>query len=115
MKNDIAGGGFVKSVLVLVVFVAFIYAGTAFGKPYFRYSALKSHTKELLQTEISDAEAIRVKVLAEAVELQIPLKDKDLEVTSQNKLVRVKASWSEVVDFWGYYQKKLDFVMEVEY
>ena len=31
------------------------------------------------------------------------------------KMIKVKATWSETVDFWGYYQKKIDFVMEEEY
>ena len=34
---------------------------------------------------------------------------------SPMKVIKVKATWSETVDFWGYYQKKLDFVMEEEY
>ena len=41
--------------------------------------------------------------------------NEDLDVSIVNKIVKVKATWSETVDFWGYYQKKIDFVMEEEY
>ena len=33
----------------------------------------------------------------------------------KERMVNVKATWSETVDFWGYYKKTIDFVMEEDY
>ena len=43
------------------------------------------------------------------------LMKQNLEVAVDKKNVKVKATWSETVDFWGYYQKTFDFVMEEDY
>ena len=107
--------GSIKTWLLLLVFGALVFVGISFGKPYFRYNTLRSHTKDILSSELSALPAIKEKVLEEAKELNVPLKEENLEVTTVNKIIKVKATWSETVNFWDYYQKQLDFVMEVEY
>lgn len=116
MKNILSKQGFIRGFLSLLIIVAIIYVGISFGKPYYRYNTLRSHTKDMLLTGIDNVEAVKEKVLAEAAELQIPLKESNVDVTMSpvSKAIKVKATWSETVDFWGYYQKKLDFVMTVE-
>jgi hypothetical protein len=114
MKKRMNSRGFIKGFFVLLVLLATAYAGISFGKPYYRYNTLRSHTKDLLLTEVGNIQSIRTKVLAEAAELKVPLKESDIQVTESQKVVRVKAAWSETVDFWGYYQKRLDFVIEEE-
>lgn len=116
MKHILSRQGFIRGFLSLLIIVAIIYVGISFGKPYYRYNTLRSHTKDVLLTGIDNVEAVKEKVLTDAAELQIPLKESNLEVTMvpMSKVIKVKATWSETVDFWGYYQKKLDFVMTVE-
>ena len=53
--------------------------------------------------------------MKDAEELGVPVADSDLSVTMNMKVVRVKGTWSETVDLYGFYQKRLDFVMEEEY
>ena len=53
--------------------------------------------------------------MADAEELNVPLAEEDLEVAIDKKNISVKATWSETVDFFGYYQKTFDFVMEEDY
>ncbi|MDA8078849.1 MAG: hypothetical protein M0Z79_07915 [Nitrospiraceae bacterium] len=117
MKDRLGNRGFIKGFLLLVVFIGVSYVGIAFGKPYYRYNTLRSHTKDILSSEITDVTGIREKVLAEAKELRVPLTDANLVVTrdGSSKIIKVKGTWSETVDLEGYYQKSLDFVMEVEY
>ena len=115
MMKKIGNRGFVKGVLSLGILVAIVIAGISFGKPYYRSYTLGSHTRDFLKTEIGDVEAIKKNVMKDAAELHVPLDKKNLEVFMVNKIVKVKATWSETVDFWGYYQKKFDFVMEEEY
>jgi len=56
-------------------------------------------------------------VLKRAAQLGIPLDENSLEVTRDDfkKTVTVKAHWSEVVDFWGYYSKTLHFRLKEQY
>lgn len=115
MKNRIGNRGFVKGVLSLFILVAVVFAGISFGKPYYRYYMLGSHTRDFLKTEVGNINAIRQNIMDNAAELNVPLNEKDLDVVIKMKFVKVRATWSETVDFWGYYQKRFDFVMEEEY
>ena len=115
MKNGIGEKGFIKVVLVVAILAAFAFVAVSFAQPYYRYYMLGSHTRDILKSEIGNIDVIREKVLENAKELNIPLDEKNLEVTLDKKIIRVKATWSETVDFWGYYQKKFDFTMNEEY
>jgi hypothetical protein len=114
MMKNIGNRGSIKGFFWLIVLVALVFVGISFGKPYYRYYALGSNTLDFLKTDIGDIEAVRKHVIKDAVDLQVPLDEKDLEVVKVEKTIKVKATWSETVDFWGYYQKKIDFVMEEE-
>ena len=115
MKGGIGKQGFIMNLLLLLIFAAVVFVGISFGKPYIRYNTLRSHTKDILSSEINVLPAIKEKIMAEAAELKVPLKEENLELTMDNKIIKVKATWSETVNFWDYYHKQLDFVMEVEY
>ncbi|MFZ2197858.1 MAG: hypothetical protein WAV13_09010, partial [Thermodesulfovibrionales bacterium] len=111
MMKKMGERGFFKGFFLLFVLVAVVYVGISFGKPYYRYHTLSSNTDDFLKTDIGNIEAIRKKVMKDAEELKVPLNEKNREVVIEQKIVKVKATWSETVDFWGYYQKKIDFVM----
>ena len=115
MRKKSGNSGGVKGLLSLVVLVAIVFVGISFGKPYYRYNTLASHTRDFLKTDTGNIDAIRKNIMDNAAELNVPLDEKNLEVVIDKKVVKVKATWSETVDFWGYYQKQLDFVMEEEY
>ena len=115
MMKKIGERGFVKGFFGLFILVAVVFVLISFGKPYYRYYELGSLTRDFLKTDVGDINAIRKDIINNAAELKVPLDEKDLEVRIEKKIVKVKATWSETVDFWGYYQKKFDFVMEEEY
>jgi hypothetical protein len=115
MKERTGERGFIKVVLVLAILVVCVFVAISFAHPQYRYYMLGSHTRDILKSEIGNIEVIKQKVLENAKELNIPLDEKNLEVTLDKKIIRVKATWSETVDFWGYYQKKFDFAMNEEY
>lgn len=115
MKNKIGSQGFVRGLLILLIVIGLIAAGIAFAKPYYRYYTLSSNTRDILRLEIGNTKSIKERIMAEANELKIPLDEKNLDVSiSNNKITKVKATWSDIFDLWGYYQKKIDFVMEEE-
>jgi hypothetical protein len=110
--------GFIKGFFLLALFVAVSFLLISFGKPYYRYNTLRSHTKDILMMELGNVEAIKGKIMEDAAELHVPLQEANLEVTLQGperKVIRVKATWSETVNFWDYYQKRIDFNMDEEY
>jgi hypothetical protein len=115
VRRGVDNRGFVKLILVLAILAGIAFVGISFGRPYYRYNTLRSHTKDLLYEELGNTQSIKEKVMADAAELNIPLKEEDLNVRIEGKKTVVKASWSEVVDFWGYYSKKLDFTIDEEY
>jgi hypothetical protein len=115
MRDGTGNRGFVKLIFILAIFIALVFVAISFGRPYYRYYTLSSYTNDILEEGLDNAETARKKILADAVELNIPLKDEDLEVTQEGKSIKVKATWSDVVDFWGYYRKQLDFTMVEEF
>lgn len=117
MRDGIGRQGFVKLFIIFLLVAAIAFVGISFGKPYYRYNTLRSQTKDILAMELgNNVPEIKKRILAEAAELNVPLDEENLDVTyNASKITKVRASWSEVVDFWGYYQKKIDFVMETEY
>ncbi len=115
MKDLLDRRGSIKFLFSLAVLVAVAFVLISFGRPYYRYYTLKSYTHDELLMEVGNTSVIRRKVLERAAELGIPLDAESLEVTKNAKIVTVKASWSEIVDFWGYYSKRLDFHMTEAY
>lgn len=110
--------GLVKGVLILLLLVAVAAAGFLYGKPYYRYMTLRSQTKNILMLETGNLQSIKMEIMQTAKDLNVPLKAHNLKVSKSpvnKKVVKVNAQWSETVDFWGYYQKQLDFTMSVEY
>ena len=114
MKRDLGEKGFVKTVLLLAIFVLLIVIGFIFAGPYYRYYTLASHTRDVLRQEIGNIEVIKKKIIEDAVQLKVPLDEQRLEVKINEKVVKVKGSWTENVDLWGIYQTKVDFTMEEE-
>jgi hypothetical protein len=115
MKYRIGEKGFVKGLFIVLIIVACAFVAISFGKPHYRYLMLGSHTRDILKSELGNVETIKKQTLENAKELGVPLDEKNLEVFLDKKIIRVKATWSETVDFWGYYQKKFDFAMNEEY
>jgi len=114
MKERIGEKGLVKGIFTILVLIAVAFLLMSFGKPYYRYYVLGSHTRDILQLEIGDVDTIKANIMAEARELTVPLDEEKLEVVRDLKIVKVKASWTDTVDFWGYYQTKMDFSMYEE-
>lgn len=115
MKRNMGEKGFIKVLMGLLLLAAIMVCLVLLGKPYYRSYTLGAHTRDFLKTEIGNVDLIRANVMKDAEELGIKLEDADLSVTIENKIVKVKATWQDTVDFWGYYQKTFDFEINEEY
>ncbi len=60
--------------------LAIVFVGISFGKPYYRYYTLSSHTRDFLKTDVGNIDAIRKNVMKDAAELKVPLDEKNLDV-----------------------------------
>ena len=114
MNKGIGEKGLIKGIFIVLVLVAVVFLSISFGTPYYRYYVLGSHTRDILQLEIGNVDTIKTKIMAEAQELNVPLDEENLEVVRDLKIVKVNASWTDTVDFWGYYQTKMNFSMYEE-
>jgi hypothetical protein len=115
MNKRIGEKGLIKGIFIVLVLVAAAFLLISYGTPYYRYYVLGSHTRDILKSEIGRIETIRTKIMEEANELNVPLDEENLEVVLDKKIIRVNATWTDTVDFWGYYQTKIDFSINEEY
>lgn len=117
MKRGLNNKGFFKVFIALTIVALLGFAGISFGLPYYRYFTLSARTADLLKGEVgSNVQFVREKVMETAAELNVPLNEEDVDVTfvGIHKKMIVKAEWSETVDFFGLYEKQLDFSMHEE-
>ena len=103
-----------RKIIWLLVLAFLIYTGVQFAKPYYRYLAFKSDTKEIarVSVELKKEDEIRKQVFERAQELKIPIDKDDIEISMTDKMVRIRTSWFEVVDILGIYRKTLTFSID---
>jgi len=101
-----------KAIFWLLILFLLGYAGVKFGHPYYKYFALKDEAKAIAKLPFESEEEYRGMVLGKVKDLNLPLKKEDISVTRTGRGTRITASWSEVVDFFGYYQKTLHFKVD---
>ncbi|MDP3260006.1 MAG: hypothetical protein Q8M34_05400 [Thermodesulfovibrionales bacterium] len=107
--------GFFKFVFVIGLIAFLMYAGFQLGMPFYRYTSFKTDAKEIARVSVSgDIERTRAQIFERAQELNIPIKEKDIEAMKTTRGMRVKTAWSEEVDILGIYQKTFDFKLDVE-
>ncbi|MCX5716865.1 MAG: hypothetical protein NTW44_00860 [Nitrospirae bacterium] len=107
--------GFFKFVFVLLIIALLMYAGFQIGMPFYRHSSLRSDAEQLASVSVAgDIDKTRAQIFERAQELDIPLKEKDIEVMKTTRGMRVKTAWSEEVDILGIYQRTFDFTIDVE-
>lgn len=105
--------GFVKGLFAILLIGVLLFIGISFAKPYYRYSILKSYSKSILEAGFGDTEKLKKRILTSADELKVPLTENNITVQQYNNTVTLKANWSEVVDLLGYYQRKLNFNIDM--
>lgn len=104
-----------RKIIWLLILGFLVYSGVKFGMPYYRYVAFKSEVKEIAKISVGHKEdEAKNMVFERAQELKIPIQKDDLELSSTEKIVRIRTSWFEVVDIAGLYRKTLIFSIDSE-
>ena len=102
-----------RKIIWLLILSFLVYSGFKFGMPYYRYVAFKSEVKEMVKISIGLKEdEIKNRVFERAQELKIPIQKDDIELSTTEKMVRIRTSWFEVVDILGQYRKTLIFSID---
>lgn len=103
-----------KAILWLFILFLLGYAGVKFGHPYYKYLAFKDEAKAIAKLPHDKEEEYWIKVLEKIEDLNLPVKKEDIKITKMDGVARITASWYEVVDFFGYYQKTLYFKFDTQ-
>jgi|WetSurSiteA1Bulk_404760.scaffolds.fasta_scaffold107142_2 hypothetical protein len=106
--------GFIKVIFVVGLLIFLVYAGFQFGIPYYKYSAFKSDAKEIARISLGQPDKTKAQIFEKAQEIKIPITEEDIIVERTAKSIKVQTEWSETVDIMGFYQKRLDFTIDIE-
>lgn len=114
MSVLLANDGYLKPLFVIVALAAAAYLGLLFGKPYYRYSALKSDAAEMARVSLGDERKLREMIFSRAQELGIPIEEDAIFVDrNADNVMDVKASWNESVNVLGLYERDLAFSIDL--
>jgi hypothetical protein len=111
LKNHRGG---IKPFICIILLGISVYIGYMFGMPYYHYYSLKSETKAIARLSFRKPDRYVDMVYETARSLRVPIERMDIHVSTKNNNVRISTSWSEVVDFFGYYSVPLHFQINVE-
>ena len=114
MKYRLDNQGFIKGVFTVSLIGLMIFIIISFAMPYYRHNILTSYSTSIVEADLGNIQKIRERVMASASEMKVPLNEENLIVESYDGKIALQASWTEVVDFWGYYQKKLYFNINIK-
>lgn len=111
MRYGLNNHGFAKIVhlILIVLFLLLLIPGI---KPYYYYFALSWYADNTLKMNAGNATVIRENIMNYAVKKGIPLAKDNLRVYREQSKVKVKISWSDEINLYGYYRKPLTFVID---
>ena len=114
MKYKLGNKGFIKMVhLLLIVLISLIVI--PFAQPFIRYYSLSWHTDFMIKANPGNPMIIRKEIMSYAEKKRIPLLGKNLTVSRERRKVKVQIYWTDAIDYFGYYQKPLAFIINDEY
>jgi hypothetical protein len=104
----------IKLLLFFGVLGVFVYACFQFAMPYYKHFRFKSDAEFVVKFNVRDEEEMLHRLVdkAEEVGLYIPEDDFVLERTKVG--YNMEVSWSNTVDLFGLYRKKLDFTVVIK-
>ncbi len=121
MKYKLDNQGYMKMMTLLLIVLFFLIL-IPFVQPYIRYFALLTHTNSVLKANEGNPTLIKKEIKSYAEKKKIPLLEENLTVFrgkktvfKEKKNVKVKIYWTDVIDYFGYYQKPLTFVINDEF
>ena len=114
MKYKLGNQGYIRMThLLLIVLLLFILI--PFAQPFNRYYAFLWNTNKILKMNSGNSPIIRKEIMSYTKKKMIPLIEKNLTLSRDKRKVKVKIYWTDSIDYFGYYQKPLTFVINDEF
>lgn len=113
MKKRSGNEGSVKGVIYLLIFVLMVFLAVKFTTPFYHYYFFKMQAEGDLKIQSTRLKAVQAKVMETVEEFNVPVTEKDLIITVDGRDRTLKASWTEEVDIFGYYQKEFHFDLDI--
>lgn len=114
MKNNSNCQGASKWISILLI-ALFVLVAVQLAKPYYRYYNFLVYAKNTMKIQSSNSGTISSELISYAKIKNIPLREENLSVDIENMRVSVYAKWSDMIDVYGYYQKRVEFVIDEKY
>ncbi len=106
--------GWIKPVFIIGILALAVYSGIQFGVPYYRYSAFKNEVTDIARISQGDLKKVREDVYTSAVQYKVPVGEDDILIEKKDNKIHIRTSWSHTVDILGFYQKRVDFNVDIE-
>ncbi len=112
MKKSSGNEGSVKGVIYLLIFVFMVFLAVKFATPFYHYYFFQMQAEGDLKIQSTRQKVVQAKVMETAKKYNIPV-EMDIIITVDGKDRTLKASWTEVVDIFGYYQREFPFDVDI--
>ena len=114
MKYKLGNQGFIRIGQLLWISL-FLLVVIPFTQPYNRYYSLLWHANIVIKANVGNPTKMREEIISYANKKNIPLYGKNLTFSRENKKLKVKIYWTDKIDYYGYFQKPLTFIINDEY
>jgi hypothetical protein len=100
---DREGGGFFTKALFCILILGLLgYSGINLGMPWLKYYSFRDRLKEISIYEGTDPrEKTMKKIMEEAEDRGVPLKEEDIIIESKERRLLIKAEWDHEVQLFG--------------
>lgn len=113
MKKRSGNEGSVKGVIYLLIFILIVFLAVKFATPFYHYYFFQMQAEGDLKIQSTRQKVVQAKVMKTAKKYNIPVTEMDIIITVDGKDRALKASWTEEVDIFGYYQKEFHFDLDI--
>jgi hypothetical protein len=113
MKKRSGNEGSVKGVIYLLIFVFMVFLVVKFTTPFYHYYFFSMQAEGDLKIQSTRLNVVTAKVMESVKKYNVPVTENDLKITVDGKHRTLKASWTEEVDIFGYYQKEFPFDVDI--
>jgi hypothetical protein len=102
------------TLLGIALFILSCYVAFLLTWPYYKAWEYESDSRDIIRFEVLDADEMQKKLYQGAIDDDIPVQENAI-IVSQNYEGEyiAKVSWIEVVDIFGYYQRRYEFQFQV--
>lgn len=102
----------IKTLFIILVFALLVYSGVLLATPYYHYYAFKSDVEEFAEAGFRiNPQQLKEQVISMANSYNIPLEDKDVVITRNDK-TNIEVYWQETVNIFNIYTRTFEFFID---